>query len=336
MKNANPVVKESNWRETVARHAGPDLRLSLWQLFSTLFMLGSAVFIAYWLMEYAMWASLLMILPIAGLQTRTFIIMHDCAHGSFMPTKEANDAVGFITGVLTFTPYQQWRREHAIHHASSGDLDHRGYGEISTLTVAEYTALSKWGKLKYRLYRNPLVLFGLGPVHLMVFQRFHFMMTREGGTKQVWNVWFTNIAMVAVALILIVVFDWRSVWLLYVPAFYIAGAAGIWLFYVQHQFEDAYWERNKTWDYATAAITGSSYLKLPPILNWFTGSIGLHHVHHLGPKIPNYKLKQAHESNPVFQEAPVLTLTTAWRSLRLALWDEERGRLIGFRELRTN
>lgn len=336
MKNTNPVVKESSWRETVARHAGPDIRLSLWQLFSTLFMLGSAVFIAYWLMEYAMWASLLMILPIAGLQTRTFIIMHDCAHGSFMPTKEANDAVGFITGVLTFTPYQQWRREHAIHHASSGDLDHRGYGEITTLTVAEYKARSKWGKLKYRLYRNPLVLFGLGPVHLMVFQRFHFMMTREGGTKQVWNVWFTNIAMVAVALILIVVFDWRSVWLLYVPAFYIAGAAGIWLFYVQHQFEDAYWERNKTWDYATAAITGSSYLKLPPILNWFTGSIGLHHVHHLGPKIPNYKLKQAHESNPVFQEAPVLTLTTAWRSLRLALWDEERGRLIGFRELRTN
>ncbi len=336
MKNANPVVKESNWKATVARYAGPDIRLSLWQLFSTLFMLGSAVFIAYWLMDYALWASLLMILPIAGLQTRTFIIMHDCAHGSFMPTKEANDAVGFITGVLTFTPYQQWRREHAIHHASSGDLDHRGFGDVSTLTVAEYKARSKWGRFKYRLYRNPLVLFGLGPVHLMVFQRFHFMMTGEGSAKQVWNVWFTNVALVAIAIMGYLVFDWRSVWLLYVPAFYVAGAVGIWLFYVQHQFEEAYWERNPTWDYATAAITGSSYLKLPPVLNWFTGSIGLHHVHHLGPKIPNYKLKQAHEANPVFDEAPVITLTTAFRSLRLALWDEERGRLIGFREMRTN
>src|SRR5690606_32943261 len=157
-------------------------------------------------------------------------------------------------------------------------------------------------------------------------------MTGEGSAKQVWNVWFTNIALVAIALIGYLVFDWRSVWLLYVPAFYVAGAVGIWLFYVQHQFEEAYWERHETWDYATAAITGSSYLKLPAVLNWFTGNIGLHHVHHLGPKIPNYKLKQAHEADPVFQEAHVITLSSAFKSLRLALWDEERGRLIGFRE----
>jgi acyl-lipid omega-6 desaturase (Delta-12 desaturase) len=336
VKNANPTIASTDWKAIVSKYAGPDVRVSLWQLFSTLFLLFSAVYIAFWLMDYAWWASALMVIPIAGLQTRTFIFMHDCAHGSFLPWPKANDAVGFITGVLTFTPYQAWRREHAIHHASSGDLDRRGWGDVTTLTVAEYQALSRWGKIKYRVYRNPIVLFGVGPLHLMVLQRFRFMPSEAAGAKQLWNIWMTNAAMVGLAIIAYMVLDWRSVWLLYVPGFYVAGAVGIWLFYVQHQFEEAYWERNKTWDYATAAITGSTHLKLPAVLNWFTGHIGLHHVHHLGPKIPNYKLKKAHEENPVFQEAPVITLKTAWKSLRLALWDEERGRMVGFRELRTN
>ena len=336
MKNAHPTIVATDWKSIVSKYAGPDVRVSLWQLGSTLFMLFAAVYIAYWLMDYAWWASALMVLPIAGLQTRTFIIMHDCAHGSFLPWPKGNDAVGFITGVLTFTPYQAWRREHAIHHASSGDLDHRGWGDVTTLTVAEYKALTRWGRFKYRLYRHPIVLFGLGPLHLMVLQRFRFMPSEAAGAKQLWNIWMTNAAMVGLAIIGYLLWDWRSVWLLYVPAFYLAGAIGIWLFFVQHQFEEAYWERSKTWDYATAAITGSTHLKLPAILNWFTGHIGLHHVHHLGPKIPNYKLKQAHEENPVFQTATVITLKTAWKSLRLALWDEERGRMIGFRELRTN
>jgi omega-6 fatty acid desaturase (delta-12 desaturase) len=241
--------------------------------------------------------------------------------------------VGFITGVLTFTSYAQWRREHALHHASSGDLDRRGYGDVTTLTVTEYEALSKFEKFKYRLYRHPFVMFGVGPLHMMILQRFRSpgLATKE---KQMWSVWMTNIALVALVSIAVLAFGWKSVFLLYFPAYYLAAAGGIWLFYVQHQFEEAYWERGKEWDYATAAITGSSHLRMPPILNWFTGHIGLHHVHHLGPKIPNYKLKAAHEENDIFKEAPVLTLRTAFKTLRLTLWDEARGKMIGFREYR--
>jgi len=329
----NLPIAAANWRAIIARYAGADARLSLWQAASTIFLLVAGLIFAYQLLDAAPWASALLVLPLAGLLVRTFIIMHDCAHGSFLPWPRVNDALGFITGVLTFTPFQQWRREHALHHASSGDLDRRGYGDVRTLTVAEYRALSRWGRIKYRLYRHPIVLFGIGPLHMIILQRFRAP-SLATGPKQLWNVWMTNAALVGLALIAIVAFGWQSVLLLYVPAYYLAAAGGIWLFYVQHQFEEAYWERGRSWDYATAAITGSSHLRLPAILNWFTGHIGLHHVHHLGPKIPNYRLKKAHEENPLFEAAPVLTLRTAWRTLRLSLWDEERGRMVGFRELR--
>jgi omega-6 fatty acid desaturase (delta-12 desaturase) len=259
--------------------------------------------------------------------------MHDCSHGSFLPWPKVNDAIGFVTGVLTFTPFQQWRRDHALHHASSGDLDRRGHGDIATLTVAEYEARTPFQRFKYRLYRHPFVLFGIGPLHMMILQRFRGP-SLATGAKQIWNVWMTNIALVALSALFIMTFGWKVVFLIYFPAYYLAAAGGIYLFYVQHQFEEAYWERGKEWDYATAAVTGSSHLQMPAILHWFTGHIGLHHVHHLGPKIPNYRLKAAHEENAVFQVAPVLTLRTAFRTLRLTLWDEERGRMIGFRELR--
>lgn len=323
----------SEWRKIIARYTGADAVRSITQVVVTLGLLALALFIAYKLMAVAMWAAVLMIVPIVGLQLRTFIIMHDCAHGSFLPWSRGNDAIGFITGVLTFTPFAQWRREHAIHHASAGDLDHRGFGDITTLTVGEYEKLSRFGKLKYRLYRHPAVLFGIGPLHLMVLQRFR-LNGPATAAKQQWNIWMTNIAMVGLATIFGLTVGWLPVLLLYVFAFYISGAVGIWLFYVQHQFEEAYWERNQEWDYASAAITGSSYLRLPGILNWFTGHIGLHHVHHLGPKIPNYRLQRAHEENPIFQAAPVITMGTAWRTLRLTLWDEANKRMIGFREYR--
>ena len=328
-----PPIAAADWRAIISRYAGPDARLSLWQATSTIFLLVAGLIFAYQLLGVAPWASALLVLPLAGLLVRTFIIMHDCAHGSFLPWPRVNDALGFITGVLTFTPFQQWRREHALHHASSGDLDRRGYGDVRTLTVAEYRARSRWGRIKYRLYRHPIVLFGIGPLHMIILQRFRAP-SLATGPKQLWNVWMTNAALVGLALIAIVAFGWQSVLLLYIPAYYIAAAGGIWLFYVQHQFEEAYWERGRAWDYATAAVTGSSHLRLPAILNWFTGHIGLHHVHHLGPKIPNYRLKKAHEENPLFEAAPVLTMRTALRTLRLALWDEERGRMVGFRELR--
>ncbi len=324
----------SEWRAIVARYTGSDVIRSMRQVVVTLGLLIGCLALGYWLMGRAPWATVLLLLPTAGLLIRTFIIMHDCAHGSFLPWPKVNDAVGFITGVLTFTPFAQWRREHALHHASSGDLDRRGNGDVTTLTVTEYSALDTMGRFKYRLYRNPIVLFIIGgPFHMMVLQRFRAT-SMATGKLQLWNVWMTNAALVGLILIGLVGFGWQSVLLLYLPAYYIAAISGIWLFYVQHQFEEAYWERGKQWDYATAAITGSSHLRLPAILNWFTGHIGLHHVHHLGPKIPNYRLKRAHEENPIFHEAPVLTLGSAFRTLRLTLWDEQSQRMIGFRELR--
>ncbi len=328
-----PDLSTTDWRKIIARYAGPDVRESLWQMAITLFFLVAGLVFAYQLMGPAPWASALLVLPLAGLLIRTFVIMHDCSHGSFLPWPKVNDAIGFVTGVLTFTPFQQWRRDHALHHASSGDLDHRGHGDIATLTVAEYNALTPFRRFKYRLYRHPFVLFGIGPLHMMILQRFRGP-SLATGAKQIWNVWMTNIALVSLAALFIITFGWKVVFLIYFPAYYLAAAGGIYLFYVQHQFEEAYWERGKEWDYATAAVTGSSHLQMPAILHWFTGHIGLHHVHHLGPKIPNYRLKAAHEENEVFQAAPVLTLRTAFRTLRLTLWDEERGRMIGFRELR--
>ncbi|MCC7003162.1 MAG: fatty acid desaturase [Gemmatimonadaceae bacterium] len=323
----------SEWRAIIARYTGPDVVRSLRQVVVTLTLLIGALMLGYWLMERAWWATALLIIPTAGLLIRTFVIMHDCSHGSFLPWQRANDVIGFITGVLTFTPFSQWRREHAIHHASSGDLDRRGVGDVTTLTVAEYQALSRVERFKYRLYRHPFVLFGIGPLHMMILQRFRLPGLTSGAQQQ-WNIWLTNVALVGLAAIFGMTFGWKAVLLLYVPSYYLAAAGGIWLFYVQHQFEEAYWERGREWDYATAAITGSSHLRMPAVLNWFTGHIGLHHVHHLGPKIPNYRLKRAHEENPIFAEAPVLTLKTAWRTLRLTLWDEANGRMIGFRELR--
>jgi omega-6 fatty acid desaturase (delta-12 desaturase) len=334
-KAASPPrrFEASEWRAIIARYTGADVVRSFSQVVVTLGLLVASLIVAYWAMGRMWWLTVLLLFPIAGLLVRTFIIMHDCGHGSFLPWPKVNDAIGFVTGVLTFTPYAQWRREHALHHASSGDLDRRGYGDVTTLTVAEYEALSRFERIKYRLYRHPLVMFGIGPLHMMVLQRFRTPGVATG-KQQLWNVWLTNVALIALIVLGIVAWGWQSVVLLYVPAYYLAAVSGIWLFYVQHQFEEAYWERGKQWDYATAAITGSSHLRLPAVLNWFTGSIGLHHVHHLGPKIPNYRLKRAHEENPIFQEAPELTLRTAFRTLRLTLWDEAQQRMIGFRELR--
>jgi acyl-lipid omega-6 desaturase (Delta-12 desaturase) len=295
----------SEWRAIIARYTGPDVVRSIRQVVVTLTLLIGALVLGYWLMERAWWATALLIIPTAGLLIRTFVIMHDCSHGSFLPWPRANDVIGFITGVLTFTPFSQWRREHAIHHASSGDLDRRGVGDVTTLTVAEYQALSRFDRFKYRLYRHPFVLFGIGPLHMMILQRFRLPGLTSGAQQQ-WNIWLTNVALVGLAAIFGMTFGWKAVLLLYVPSYYLAAAGGIWLFYVQHQFEEAYWERGREWDYATAAITGSSHLRMPAVLNWFTGHIGLHHVHHLGPKIPNYRLKRAHEDRVAHAAAHTL------------------------------
>ena len=325
----------ADWRAMVAPYQHPDVRRSLWQVVTTLAPLAIAFVLMYLSLAWSYWLTLVLMVPTAGLLVRTFIIMHDCAHGSFVPSRRINDLLGYLTGVITLTPFHEWQHEHAIHHATAGDLDRRGHGDINTLTVREYRALSFWGRLGYRLYRNPAVLLGFGPIYLILGQRWPGRQTRWESPQFV-SVWITNLGIIAG----IVLFGWliglKALALIYAPTIYLAGIAGVWLFYVQHQFDEAYWQPHPRWDYVKAAIAGCSYLKMPRILQWFTGNIGLHHVHHLAPRIPNYRLQRAHDENPIFHDVPVITLSRITPLLFLALWDETQGRMVGFRELRAN
>ncbi|HEV8599377.1 MAG TPA: fatty acid desaturase [Gemmatimonadales bacterium] len=322
----------SKWREIVARYQTPSVKRAVWQLVSTLVPLIAAGFLMYWSLSVSYWLTLALALPAAGLAIRTFIIMHDCGHGSFLPSRTWNDIVGWVTGILTATPYSHWRREHAIHHATSGHLEQRGTGDITTLTVREYLSL-KWARrAKYRIYRNPLILLGFGPAFLLIKHRWP---SRDlAGKREIINVHGTNLALAAMITILSLLIGFREFMLIWLPVVLISGTIGVWLFYVQHQFEDAYWRDSEDWDYATAAVAGSSYFRLPKVLQWFTGNIGFHHVHHLSPKIPNYQLERCHRENPTFQKVTTLTLWQSIRTLGLKLWDEESGRMVGFRHLR--
>jgi omega-6 fatty acid desaturase (delta-12 desaturase) len=321
----------NDWKSIVSRYQQSDTRRSIGQVVTTLLPLLTLFYVMYRSLALPYWTTLLLAIPTAGFLVRTFIIMHDCAHGSFLPSKRANGIIGWITGVLTLTPFSQWRHDHALHHASSGDLDRRGHGDVPTLTVREYLALPRGGRLKYRLLRNPLVLFGLGPIHWVLTNR---IPTSGSDARHRRGVWSANAAILGLVVAISLWVGWRVIALVYGPAMYIAAAAGIWLFYVQHQFEDTYWQDHREWDYATSAIRGSSYLKLPAILGWFTGDIGLHHVHHLGPRIPNYALEQCHEENALFHDVTIITLAQSVRTLRLTLWDETRQQLVGFSDVR--
>jgi len=322
----------TEWRNVVTPYSRSETARAITQMITTLVPLGAMFFLMYRSLALPYWVTLLLAVPTAGFLIRTFIIMHDCAHGSFTPSKRANSIIGWITGVLTMTPFEQWRHDHALHHASSGDLSRRGVGDVPTLTVREYTALSRVGRIKYRLLRNPLVLFGLGPIHWIITNRIP-PYGEHAGDQHRRSVWMSNLGIVAGFALMALWIGWKALFLVYFPAMYVAAAAGIWLFYVQHQFEDTYWKERATWDYATAAIRGSSYLKLPAVLQWFTGNIGLHHVHHLGPRIPNYTLQKAHEENPLFHQVTVLTLRQSFGTIRLTLWDEAGERLVGFRDI---
>ena len=320
------------WRAAVAPYIGPDTTRSIAQLTTTLALLALSFTIAYQLAAWSIWAALAFAPLSAGLLVRTFIFMHDCAHGSFLPWRRATEAVGYFTGVLTLTPFGQWRRDHALHHASSGDLERRGHGDIQTLTVREYLARTPRGRLAYRLVRHPAALLLVGPLYLMINQRFR-PRSKATGDKQVASVWTTNLGILVLGALTVALFGWPALLVVYLPAIYLAAMAGIWLFYVQHQFEDAYWEAAESWDYATAALHGSSHLVLPPVLQWFTGNIGLHHVHHLAPRIPNYRLQSCHDATPMLHVAPVLTLRDGISALRLALWDEDRRRMVRFKDI---
>jgi omega-6 fatty acid desaturase (delta-12 desaturase) len=325
------AAARAEWRDIVTAYQQPNVRRSVIQLSVTLLALSGA-FVA---MHFAMRVSYLLALALsfvaAGFLVRTFIIMHDCGHGSFFRSRRANDLVGFVTGTLTLTPYAQWAKDHAIHHATSGRLDKRGYGDIETLTVGEYFALGRLGRLQYRIYRHPAVLLGLGPLWLVLKQRLHT--PGSAGRREVLSVHLTNATVLLMLVAASLLVGPRVVAAIYAPTVFIAAAAGIWLFYVQHQYERTYWATGGDWDYSTAALAGSSFYRLPRVLDWMTGSIGFHHVHHLSPRIPNYHLRRAHDENPYFQQAHRLTLGESVRTFSLKLWDEEQGRMVGWGEL---
>jgi omega-6 fatty acid desaturase (delta-12 desaturase) len=272
---------------------------------------------------------LVLAVPASGFLIRTFIVFHDCAHGSFLRSKQANATLGAVLGVVLFTPFSWWRHKHAVHHATTGDLDRRGTGDIQTLTIDEYRARNWWGRIGYRLFRNPLVMFGLGPLWVVLIGP--RLVTPGMRPRLRRSVIATDLALAVVIGGLWWLVGWKDVLIVLAPPVLITGAAGIWLFYVQHQFEDAYWQQHEEWSFDDAALHGSSYLRLPRILQFFTGNIGLHHVHHLSARIPNYNLQAAHDECD-FGAVPTLTLLDGFRAVRLKLWDPDQGRLVTFGE----
>ena len=322
----------ARWKAAVAEFQRPHAGRATWQLVNTVGAYVVVWFLLWLSLSVSWWLTLPLVLLAGGLLVRVFIIFHDCGHGSFFASRFANDLWGCVTGLLCFTPYYHWRGEHAIHHGATGDLDRRGIGDVWTMTVQEYIEASRWKRFSYRLARNPLVLFVVAPVVLfLVLQR----IPRAGAKPQERRcVWWMNAAVLAMGAGMALVFGVVPYVLLQLAVLMIAGAAGVWLFYVQHQFEDAYWERGDGWDYTDAALRGSSFVKLPKVLQWFSGNIGFHHVHHLSPRIPNYHLERCHHSDPMFHGVQTMTLWGSVRSLGLRLWDESSRKLIGWRQLR--
>ena len=329
----SPPASQEQWRASLAEFAKPQWPLALRDL-ATSVLPYLALWVAMYLaLDASYWLVLALSIPAAGFLVRTFIVFHDCTHGSFMPSREVNNWVGRACGVLVFAPFRSWQHSHARHHASAGDLDRRGEGDVPTYTVAEYRAMTWIQRTGYRLFRNPLVMFGLGPVFaMMITPRF---VSRSARPRMNNSVMLTNLALTVVVGTMFFLIGWQAFLAIEMPTAVLAGTVGVWLFYVQHQFEDVYWESADQWSYADAALRGSSYLKLPKVLQFFTGNIGLHHVHHLSARVPNYNLQRAHDENPIFHDVPVLSLWDGLQCVRLKLWDEDSSRLVGWREIRA-
>ena len=320
------------WRETLAPFATPSLRRGLLAVTTSALPYLALTAIIHQTLGVSLALTVTLTVLAAGFLVRVFVVFHDCAHGSLLPSRRANAMLGAAMGLLVLSPFVRWRHDHAVHHASAGDLDRRGVGDIVTLTVDEYTSRAWRGRLGYRLLRNPFVMFGLGPIMAMVIGP--RIVARDAKPRMRKSVLATDVAIVGLVGGLCWLIGLGAFLLVWAPAAMLAGSVGIWLFYVQHQFEDTYWQRRDEWTYADAALRGSSYLKLPPVLRFFTGSIGLHHVHHLNARIPNYHLQRAHESSPLFASVPTLTLWDGLRAVRLKLWDERAGRLVTFAQAR--
>jgi omega-6 fatty acid desaturase (delta-12 desaturase) len=332
MTSAQPSDSAGRQRLPLAAYAQADRARALADLTTSLvpYLLLSVLMYASLSVSYLV--ALAIAVPAAGFLLRTFIMFHDCAHGAFLPSRRANVWLGVALGLVVFSPFHSWRYSHAMHHGTAGDLDRRGTGDVHTLTVAEYWALPRRARLGYRLFRNPLVMFGVGPIYSLVLQP--RLVSRSMQPRVRRSVLLTNLALAVLIAGVCWLIGWQAYLLVQTPTVILAGAAGVFLFYVQHQFEDTYWENSGDWTFADAALRGSSYLKLPKVLQFFTGNIGLHHVHHLNARVPNYNLQRAHDENPIFDAVPTLSLWDGLRAVRLKLWDEQAGRLVGFAEAR--
>lgn len=324
-----------DFQSILAAYRGSNPRSSTMQLVSTLALLGLSWIAMYLCLSVSYWLTLALAVPSALLMVRLFILQHDCGHRSFFRSRRANDIVGFCLGILTFTPYECWRRQHALHHACSGDLDRRGKaGEILTMTVEEYRSAHWFTRLYYRAYRHPVVLFGIGAFYqFTIHQRFPFQVPKTW-KKERRSVHLTNVGILLVVLAgCWAIGPWNFL-IIELPVMFLAAGIGVWLFYMQHQYEDAFWERSKNWDFVDAALAGSSYYRLPKILQWFTGNIGLHHIHHLDARIPNYRLQPCHDANPQLQQVHEISLVDGIACISAKLWDEEQGKMVGFKDAR--
>jgi omega-6 fatty acid desaturase (delta-12 desaturase) len=318
-----------SWQAIIAKYSRPQKARSIGQLLNTLIPYALLWVVMVKCLAVSFWLMLPFTVVAAGLLVRVFIIFHDCGHGAFFKSQKANNFWGFIAGVLTFTPYHYWRHSHAVHHSHAGDLDERGWGDVWTMTVQEYLQASRWVRLKYRLARDPFCLFIIGPPILFLIVH-RLPLKREAGERGNQSVHLTNLGILFFSVVMSCLIGLKAFLLIQLPVLMMAASAGVWLFYVQHQFEGVYWERHPKWDYVTEALKGSSFLKLPRILQWFTGNIGFHHIHHLCPRIPNYLLEVCHKENAIFHRIEPITLVTSFKSLAFRLWDEQNNRLVGF------
>ena len=324
--------EERLWQKTVLKYAHPDLKKSIWQIINSV---GPYIFLWYLMyksLAYPYWVTLLLSLLAIGFLIRIFIIFHDCGHGSFFKSRKANEIVGMIMGIITSTPFHYWHHSHRIHHATSANLDKRGIGDVWTMTVDEYLKASKWLRFNYRAFRNPFIMFTIGPI-FVVFIR-NRLSTKDMTGQEKRNVWFTNFVILLISGAMSLLIGLKAYLLILLPVILISHSIGIWLFYIQHQFDDVAWVRGNDWDYKTAAFTGSSFLKFPPVLQWFTGNIGFHHVHHLSSMIPNYNLASCHYENELFKDVKPIVWFSTFKALTLSLWDEAARQLTTFKRIK--
>ncbi|MBB3068855.1 omega-6 fatty acid desaturase (delta-12 desaturase) [Paenibacillus baekrokdamisoli] len=323
---------KSAWRKDIATYERPQIRHSVWQILNTLLPVFLLWYIAYASLSVSYWLTLGVSVLAGGFLVRTFIIFHDCCHRSFFKNKAANEIIGTITGIMTYVPFHQWRHTHSVHHSTSGNLDKRGTGDIWTLTVEEYLSATPLKRRIYRLYRNPFIMFIIGPIYIFLLD---YRFNRKGSSmKERINTYITNIGIVGIAALLIWAVGWQAYLMIQIPVFFASSMTGIWLFYVQHQFEESYFEENEDWDYVQAAMQGSSFYNLPKFLHWITGNIGYHHIHHLSPRVPNYNLESVHNKNQRFRNVPTISLLTSLQSLRFRLWNEQTKKFVGIKEVK--